>query len=34
MVLSRVTIDGQELLILVTDATLKGPQLLAQGAML
>jgi hypothetical protein len=32
--LNRATVDGQELLILVVSATLKGPQLLMQGTML
>jgi hypothetical protein len=33
-VLGRVTVDGQKLLVLVTNATLKSPQLLVQGTML
>jgi hypothetical protein len=33
-VLSRATVDSQKLLVLVANATLKSPQLLAQGTVL
>jgi hypothetical protein len=32
--LGRTTIDGEKLLVLVTNVTLKSPQLLVQGTML
>jgi hypothetical protein len=32
--LGRATVDGQNLLVLVTNATLKSPQLLTQGTVL
>jgi hypothetical protein len=32
--LRRATVDSQELLVLITNVTLKGPHLLVQGSML